>query len=325
MRVMLLFAVLLAVSPAVLAQEDWFTIEVIVFEHRDGATDDEEFPRDPGQPDLLATARLVPATVPPTLRDFEQLDPASMQLADAWRSLRRSSRYDPLVIAGWTQVARAPGQALPVALDIFTGEPLEPIQLQLPVEPEALEPEALDTETAAPVDDGADVEPKPTSEFVAEEPAWLVAERLLAQYLAPQAPERLRGTVRLQLQRFLNVELDLLVATDEPLPPEEDVPGWYERRDTIIEEVRMGLLDEAAAAARLDALQREPQVVTFRLRESRQVRSGEVHYFDHPRLGAIVTVRPLPREAREQREQNLADAMAEAAGEISSEPVQDPF
>lgn len=307
MRITHLLLVALFSLPAVVVADDWFTIEVIVFEHRDGGGDEEEFPRDPGRPDLLATAILVPQTIPPTLRDFARLDPEAMQLAGAWRSLRRSSRYTPLVIAGWTQVARAPGGALPVALDVFTGEPTDAVPLPLPET--ATEPESMPRDETESVTD-----------FVPEEPDWLVAERLLAQHLSPRAPERLRGTVRLQLQRFLNVELDLLVATDEPLPPEEDAPDWFERRDTILDEVRLGLLDEAEASARLEALQRQPQVVTLRLRESRQMRSGEVHYFDHPRLGAIVTVRPLPREEREQREQNLIDAMTE----VESEPVQDP-
>lgn len=319
MRITHLLLVALLLIPAhAWAQDDWFTIEVIVFEHRDGGGITEEFPRDPGRPDLLATARLVPPTIPATLRDFERLDAANMQLAGAWRTLQRSSRYTPLVMAGWTQVAHPPGNALPVAIDVFTGEPVDAVPLQLP-EPE---PEP-DSESAMMIPEEPDAmeAAEPADESVAEEPTWLVAERLLAQYLAPRAPERLRGTVRLHLQRFLHVELDLAIATDEPLPPEEDIPSWYERRDTILDEVRLGLVDEAAATERLEALQRQPQVVSFRLRESRQMRSGEVHYFDHPRLGAIVTVRPLPREEREQREQNLLDAMTED----ESEPAQDPL
>jgi hypothetical protein len=252
----------------------------------------------------------VPPTIPRTLRDFEQLDAGAMQLAGAWHSLRRSSRYTPLVMAGWIQIARAPANALPVAFDVFTGEPIDPVPLQLTdttTEPEEPLPAEPDEESIG--------DAEKVTALMPEEPTWMVAERLLAQHLSPRAPQRLRGTVRLHLQRFLHVELDLTVATDEPLPLEEAIPSWFERRDTILDEVRFGLLDEAEAAARLDALQRQSQVVTFRLRESRQMRSGEVHYFDHPRLGAIVTVRPMPREERQRREQNRIDALIEAATE----------
>lgn len=311
----LLLALLFLASAPARAQDDWFAIEVIVFEHRGAPEDSEEFPRDPGRPDLLAAALLVPPTVPATLKDFEQLDRSTMQLSGAWRALQRSSRYTPLVMAGWIQVARAPGNAVPVALDLFTGEPLRPVPLVIPVAPEEeIEDTPVTDATDAPQSESVD-----KSGFELTEPPWQIAERLLAQYLSPRVPERLRGSVRLHVQRFLHVELDLVVATNIPLPPEDDLPGWYEQRDTILDEVRFGLLDEAAATERLEELQQIPQVVTFRLRESRQLRSGEIHYFDHPRLGAIVTVRPVPREERERREQNLLDAMTRPTLESTPE------
>lgn len=315
----LLLALLLLASTPARADDDWFAIEVIVFEHRGAPEDTEEFPRDPGQPELLTAALLLPPTVPATLQDFEQLDRSAMQLAGAWRSLQRSSRYTPLVMAGWIQVARAPGSAQPVAIELFTGEPLQPVPLELPLVTE----DALEEVDAAPADEmpgtAGPEDVKPT--FESGDPPWIIAERLLAQYLTPRVPERLRGTVRLHVQRFLHVELDLVVATDTPLPPDEVIPGWHEQRDTILDEVRLGLVNEATAMARLEELQRQPQVATFRLRDSRQMRSGEIHYFDHPRLGVIVTVRPVSDEERELREQNLLDAMTQ----MPSEPTQDPF
>ncbi len=47
----------------------------------------------------------------------------------------------------------------------------------------------------------------------------------------------------------------------------------------------------------LDAMLRAPakgELVRYRLKQKRVVLAGEVHYFDHPALGVIVRVDPLP-------------------------------
>lgn len=73
-----------------------------------------------------------------------------------------------------------------------------------------------------------------------------------------------RGTVRVHLSRFLHVTLDLT----------------YRDQDVSVASEGTAGLSELALAPR------------YRLRTTRNVRSGELHYFDHPAFGVLVRVTP---------------------------------
>jgi hypothetical protein len=77
-----------------------------------------------------------------------------------------------------------------------------------------------------------------------------------------------RGTVRVYLSRFLHVSLDLTYqdGADSAVPTSD------------------GELKEISLAPR------------YRLVTQRQVRSGELHYFDHPAFGVLVKITPVPVE-----------------------------
>lgn len=109
-----------------------------------------------------------------------------------------------------------------------------------------------------------------------------------------QLPERLQGEARLYRSRFLHLQLDLELwsepgraltaaetATTEPLFPDRG-------RQSAGEPDR-GRPD---AGEPLDAL--EPDV--YRLSERRKLRSGELHYYDHPRYGVLAKVTPVEVE-----------------------------
>ena len=83
------------------------------------------------------------------------------------------------------------------------------------------------------------------------------------------------GTVKLHLSRFLHVTVDLVYRA----PP---VPEFL----------------QAATAdnERLSELELPPR---YALRTQRRVRSGEVHYLDHPAIGILVVVRPQPVEQQD--------------------------
>ena len=69
------------------------------------------------------------------------------------------------------------------------------------------------------------------------------------------APTKLGGEITLHRGRFLHVTLDLSLDTNT------DIPALSQ---------------------------------PYRLQQARRLRSGEVHYFDHPALGVVLTVRPEP-------------------------------
>lgn len=107
-----------------------------------------------------------------------------------------------------------------------------------------------------------------------------------------QAPPRMiAGTITLSRQRFLHVDADLVYTSDDPLPEpadDADTPFWRYRLDRNIEWLAVGASPGPATQA-------------YRLRDSRQVGTGELHYFDHPKFGVIVAIHPVPEEEVEAR------------------------
>ena len=77
---------------------------------------------------------------------------------------------------------------------------------------------------------------------------------------------RLQGTVRLSVQRYLHIDLDLLLQRKE-----------IKRTDDS------GFIQSSSFS---------PERTGFRFKTHRRMRSEELHYLDHPKLGAIVIVRP---------------------------------
>ncbi len=77
---------------------------------------------------------------------------------------------------------------------------------------------------------------------------------------------RLQGTVRLSVQRYLHIDLDLLLQRKE-----------IKRADDS------GFIQSSSFS---------PERTGYRFKTHRRMRSEELHYLDHPRLGAIVIVRP---------------------------------
>jgi hypothetical protein len=76
-----------------------------------------------------------------------------------------------------------------------------------------------------------------------------------------------RGTVRVHLSRFLHITLDLTYQAPSAAP---------------------------AAAGSSDGLDEIFLAPQYSLKATRNVRSSELHYFDHPAFGALVRVTPVP-------------------------------
>ncbi len=72
-------------------------------------------------------------------------------------------------------------------------------------------------------------------------------------------PQKLNGTARLHLSRFLHLQLDLRLASANSSVLEASAP--------------------------------------YHLLESRRMRSGDLHFFDHPKFGAVVRIDPIESDA----------------------------
>lgn len=82
------------------------------------------------------------------------------------------------------------------------------------------------------------------------------------------------GTVTLHLSRFLHVTVDLVYRAPPELPSIQAAPA----ADGVLNELTLPL--------------------RYALRIQRRVRSGEVHYLDHPAIGLLVVVTPAPAETQ---------------------------
>jgi hypothetical protein len=84
------------------------------------------------------------------------------------------------------------------------------------------------------------------------------------------------GTIRVHLTRFLHITLDLTYQAGAGATP---------------------------ALAANDGLDEFVLTPRYRLQATRNVRSGELHYFDHPAFGALVRITPVPAQNAQQGRQ----------------------
>lgn len=284
----LLAAALLALAGTATAQDSsqeeepkWYTVEAVIFERLDPrGLETELWTADPGAPELTGVIELTDAAGQPLDVElagasgdlphaFQSLPPAERQLDGVIGRLERSETYRPLVHLAWRQ----PG---------FSEEQSKPVHVQ--VGPRLLHPPPRDEEPSTPT--------FPLPSAFAEETAQ--EEAAPTEYVPAIIQDRgslstaLEGTLRLHLARYLHLKADLLYFTppsaeDRPLP-DEGAP--------------MPSDEDAAGEAGAGEIW---QPTLFRLQESRRMRSGELHYFDHPRFGVLALVTPfeLPQPEEE--------------------------
>lgn len=98
----------------------------------------------------------------------------------------------------------------------------------------------------------------------------------------PPLRRPLDGLVALGLQRYLYVSLDLVFAPEGLVPRLQ--PDASSATDATM----------AVGMATAGELTPPVEFQGFRLRETRRLRSREMHYFDHPLFGVILLVTPRP-------------------------------
>lgn len=112
-----------------------------------------------------------------------------------------------------------------------------------------------------------------------------------ASTMAPATPLlTLDGAVAVTLGRYLHVDVDLVYAPDEPLPPAPAIaptsPLPPESNGQIDASAAMGTPSAAAPSP-------TPAIPVYRLVQSRRMRSNELHYLDHPLFGVVIQATPV--------------------------------
>ncbi|MFW6190988.1 MAG: CsiV family protein [Thiohalospira sp.] len=269
----------------------WYDVEVLVFAHT-GEPGAEAWPLEPGLPALAEALTLRPAPEddedPEELSESELLEPASpdmgqtpfrrlppsaYRLKRTWKRLAESDAYRPLLHTAWRQPELPRKAAVPVHLHggLFWYD-------QDAEDGVVIEPAVPATPPWKPEEGDA------VAEIPVDDPSTVPEP----SPVGPPAPV-IDGTLRLVVSRYLHAEVDLLYRDPSPDP----------RTRTYR---RPGLLVPPGAERQLPA--------GFRLQTSRRMRSGEIHYIDHPRFGILVLVNPRDDGEREEAKDSDTDPAA---------------
>ncbi|WP_163133537.1 CsiV family protein [Agarivorans sp. Alg241-V36] len=138
----------------------------------------------------------------------------------------------------------------------------------------------------------------------------------------------LEGGIRVYLQHYLYIESELLLKRpvevelllNEPEPQLEQPAELPPQQTVIAEETTVEVPDNVAVAevvvpneeqqvvvlsadaetveqgSLISEYQTEEQLHSFKFDQKRRVRSGEIHYFDHPLMGMLIQIRRSPEE-----------------------------
>ena len=254
--------------------DTWYQVELIVFSHPAG-NDAEQWDATPNlaypsasrlladevsTPVVISQPEQAAPTAPLQPAAFTILPSSQQALRNKAAAIQRSSRYQILFHEAWNQQMTDQANALPIVLD-RSG-------------------------------DGG---------------AW---------------PE-LQGTIKLYVARYLYLETNLWLNTrGEYLPgswrmpappigpsslifeapePELELELEQPQRETITADPAIDLESQRVPSTLITITKRAetlepiyPFRHAVRLHQTRRMRSGEVHYIDHPMLGVIVKITPLP-------------------------------
>lgn len=240
-------------SCSAMAESGSYRVEVIVFRNlAEQATADET--------DFLRSFSRFPALEDRELPDdFSVVDKKSGAMDRAWRQLRSSRSYQPLLYAAWKQERIEYYPRIHIHNDQVIGSRLRHSPRAAGQPPDSRQP-------------GPAVVPGrgPAPEPPAGEPSPVPATGAGADVATPAAEPvydnlyQLDGTVQLRRSRFLHLDLDLEYRL-QPAERREPEQGNFNGATRI-----------------------------YHFNQSRQVNTGEMQYFDSPYFGALVLVTAVP-------------------------------
>lgn len=215
-------------------------------------------------------------------KPFEILRADEMQLGKAMQKLKQSGRHEPLLHVAWRQPTYERSKTQAVLL-------YEGVDTPLQGQPQTTPPD-LNSLSAPPSPDTGDETPM-------AEALLPPAPRLLTEAdtrIGPPNP-RFVGSVKISVARYLHLDADLLYRA---LIEQQTVLRLPDH--LLWDEQPYPTLREPQGPAY--SLQKWHAVRGFRLEESRRMRSGEMHYLDHPFFGLIVLVTPFELPKIEEQE-----------------------
>lgn len=291
------------VGPA-LANDRRYNVEIVILENTDtGAGGIERWRPVVVEPEIEGAAALAgPVELAPMVRadeltelpnGFESLPSDQRKLGGAIEKLRESGGYRVLRHLAWQQPALGEEEAPKIR--VHNGEAMT---VRVPIrdfeELHALEEDSARTTDSASTDttngNGADTGGSQTRTFGADRTLGTRMQPLLR----PTRVHPLDGTIRLVVSRYLHIYTDLYLtapvewtalpgATAEPDEEQEESgetgePDRDETRPLSIDTTQIARGPEGRA------------MLSYPFVQHRRMRSGELHYLDHPVLGLLIRV-----------------------------------
>lgn len=112
----------------------------------------------------------------------------------------------------------------------------------------------------------------------------------------------LQGTVEIVLSRFLHVYSDLLLL--QPVYIEKARSNLIDEDTALISDDNEDiLLDNEKPKFNVELVSGDEAFTTlhgFNIKQHRRMRSGELHYIDHPLLGIVIQARPVKKEKKDE-------------------------
>ena len=271
----------------------WYQIEVIIFANQNylgiaSETWPDDTPLDmnnvielhrPGENYMDSNTQPTAANTPVP---YELLDRSQLQLTPVVNKLKSSAKYQPLLHIAWRQPTLDPKKADPVF--VYLGMENPPSRQYVQTNPSSQivmrgQAQSGDRFTSVPMNSSFSVD---NSQYGQVFPATAADT-----YVGPQ-PSTLFGTLRLSVSRYLHLEADINyripVMKEEVVPvDEEDFSG-----SSILQNA---MFNNPNQSTQTKVVKRQV-LQNFTLKETRRMRSKEIHYFDNPVIGIIVRVIP---------------------------------
>lgn len=267
---LLFFASFMAAAAEEQEADRWYQVEIIIFSHRDDAVkDDEQFPVDPGQPAVDKAIELAPAPL------------VLLSMADVQQKEGTAPGVGETLVMPYQMLVATEFRLKNMAVRLARSKRYVPL-LHL-----AWRQPAFSRKQAAPVHIHWRPVLAPVVQQVAADEALTVppdsSSRIAKETLQPAEHEGgdeeaqsayLDGLVTVSANRYLHLDFDLLYGMPPPADKETHLFSLF------------GTNGE------------EKEARVFRMVQSRRLRRGEYHYFDHPRFGLIALVTPYSYPVR---------------------------
>lgn len=262
----------------------WYEVELIIFEHTTPeALLAEKWPVNPGYPSSAGLIELRSEKVPSANQEangispampntntgqaYRRLDAKRLNLTKQFEKLQASPHHRPLFHTAWRM--QVPPRDKPARIHLNNG-----IARLLPETPKSMTPQSSAAQS--------------TSDIPMAAPVIAANSRTGRNPNQLATRPAIDGVISISIARYLHIDLDLLFRSPEPLPSGTSNDYW------VMPEPIVAPNDHQADEPNSDVVTNAQVLINdlIRVQGNLRMRSKEVHYLDHPKVGMIIQFLP---------------------------------